>query len=102
MTVGEKVGQLFQTATMVGPNATLAPMQPVFNLSSTEDLLSKKFLTRFNLMGQIEDTRTIALWHNNLQQDVREHTRPGIPVTLSSDHRNHFVENIGTGFQARF
>jgi beta-glucosidase-like glycosyl hydrolase len=100
MTLEEKAGQLFQTVTMVGPNGTLAPAQPFFNLSSTEDLLSKKFLTHFNLMGQVEDARTIALWHNNLQQYVREHTRLGIPVTLSSDPRNHFVENIGTGFQA--
>jgi hypothetical protein len=67
MTLEEKAGQLFQTVTMVGPNGTLAPAQPFFNLSSTEDLLSKKFLTHFNLMGQVEDARTIALWHNNLQ-----------------------------------
>ncbi|KAL2831900.1 glycoside hydrolase superfamily [Aspergillus pseudoustus] len=80
MTLAEKAGQLFQTMTMVDPRATLAPAQPVFNLESTQDLLSRKHLSHFNLMGQVEDSRTVALWHNNLQY--------------------HFVENIGTAFKA--
>ncbi|KAL2809446.1 glycoside hydrolase superfamily [Aspergillus granulosus] len=38
-------------------------------------------------------------WYNNLQRMARK-TRLGIPITLSTDPRNHFTDNIGTGIEA--
>lgn len=45
----------------------------MFNIESTEDLLSKSSsMAHFNLMGQVEDARLIPCWRNSLQRDMKD------------------------------
>lgn len=100
MTLPEKAGQLFQNMITQGPNGTLSDENSAFNLPSTRTLLVDKQMTHFNLLGPIKSPRETATWHNTLQQYVLDHTRLGIPVSLSTDPRNHFTDNVGTSFNA--
>lgn len=100
MTVVEKAGQLFQDMIIMGPGGTLAGPSPEFGIDGTEEVLQHKLMSHFNLLGPIADAKVTAEWYNSLQRYVLEQTRLGIPVTLSTDPRNHFSENVGTGFRA--
>jgi len=97
MTLEEKVGQMFQTQLYPGPNGTLDTGTSTRN--STDNLIGTKHMTHFNLVGDITDAKVTAEFVNLAQQRAAN-TRLGIPLTLSSDPRHHFTENIGTGFQA--
>jgi beta-glucosidase len=91
MTVDEKAGQLFQQIISMGPNGTYA--------NGTVDTVKGQFMTHFNLHGSITSVRMYAEWYNSLQKLALE-TRLGIPITLSSDPRHAFTNNVGTGFVA--
>lgn len=62
-------------------------------------MVKGKLLTHFNLHGSIDSVRTYAEWYNKLQELALEN-RLGIPITLSSDPRHAFTNNVGTGFVA--
>lgn len=100
MTVAEKAGLLFQN--MIKPRDDGALQQdhdPLFNIPSTEELIKHKLMSHFNLFGPVTNARQIAEWHNLLQEQALQ-TRLGIPITLSSDPRSHFTDNVGTGAEA--
>ncbi|EFQ25651.1 glycosyl hydrolase family 3 N terminal domain-containing protein [Colletotrichum graminicola] len=99
MTIEEKAGQLFQSSLQQGPNGTLDPGDATVRRNSTENLLGEKYMTHFNLVGDVVDAKQVAEFVNRVQQRASE-TRLGIPVTLSTDPRHSFTENLGTGFQA--
>ncbi|KAK2054864.1 glycosyl hydrolase family 3 N terminal domain-containing protein [Colletotrichum caudatum] len=99
MTVEEKAGQLFQSSLQQGPDGTLDPGNATVGRNSTENLLGEKLMTHFNLVGDIVDAKQVAEFVNRVQQRASE-TRLGIPVTLSTDPRHSFTENLGTGFRA--
>jgi beta-glucosidase len=52
-------------------------------------------MSHFNLVGSVENVKKAAEWHNRLQQRALQ-TRLRIPITLSTDPRNHFADNVGT------
>jgi beta-glucosidase len=58
-------------------------------------MIKNQLLTHFNVIRAADDAKMLAEWHNRLQQ-LAAGTRLGIPVTLSTDPRNHFTENVGT------
>jgi beta-glucosidase len=99
MTLAEKAGQMFHDMIVMGPEGTLSKASEVFGIAGTEDLVGKKLMTHFNLLGPISDSRVAAEWHNRLQKEALK-TRLGIPITLSTDPRNHFTDNVGTSFSA--
>ena len=99
MTLDEKAGQLFHTQLQIGPNGTLDEGNVTARRNSTDNMIGEKYMTHFNLVGQVESVRTNAEWYNRVQERALQ-TRLGIPITLSSDPRHAFTENIGTGFQA--
>ncbi|KAF4930275.1 putative beta-glucosidase C [Colletotrichum fructicola] len=99
MTLEEKAGQLFQTQLYQGPNGTLDEGDEAARRNSTDNMIGDKHMTHFNLVGDITDAKQVAEFVNLVQQRALD-TRLGIPVTLSTDPRHHFTENIGTGFQA--
>ncbi|KAI2625627.1 glycoside hydrolase family 3 protein [Hypoxylon sp. NC1633] len=76
MTLEEKAGQMFHAMLWPGSNGTLDVGGKDVGRNSTDFMIGDQLLTHFNL------------------------TRLGIPVTLSSDPRHAFTENIGTGFKA--
>lgn len=94
MTLEEKAGQLFHAMITAGPDGTLAEAQPAFGLPSNEEFVGDLNLTHFNLFGAQNTATDIARWHNALQAAARA-TRLGIPITISTDPRNHFSDNPG-------
>jgi len=91
MTIEEKAGQMFQNILTMGANGTFA--------NGTEKAVKDQLMTHFNLAGTVDNVRTNAEWYNRLQQMALS-TRLGIPITLSSDPRHAFTNNVGTGFTA--
>ncbi|KAJ6004742.1 hypothetical protein N7540_012541 [Penicillium herquei] len=100
MTLPEKAGLMFQDMIMPGPGGTLMQeTNPLLPIPPTDELVGQKLMNHFNLLGGVKDAREMAQWYNRLQKRALE-TRLGIPVTLSSDPRNHFTDNVGTSFLA--
>ncbi|KAL7622839.1 hypothetical protein AAE478_006518 [Parahypoxylon ruwenzoriense] len=100
MTVEEKAGQMFHPQLFMGPNGTLDEGDnTIFPRNGTDFMIGDQLLTHFNLVADITDARQVAEFHNRVQQRALE-TRLGIPITLSSDPRHAFTENIGTGFSS--
>ncbi|KAF2786881.1 glycoside hydrolase family 3 protein [Melanomma pulvis-pyrius CBS 109.77] len=99
MTLEEKAGQLFHTQLQMGPNGTLDLGNATAQRNSTDNMIGEKHMTHFNLVGNVDDVRMNAEWYNLVQERALR-TRLGIPITLSSDPRHAFTENIGTGFAA--
>ncbi|KAF9732503.1 hypothetical protein PMIN04_011917 [Paraphaeosphaeria minitans] len=99
MTVPEKAGQLFHLQMQMGPNGTLDPGNATARRNSSDNMIGEKLMTHFNLVGNVVDVRLTAEWYNRVQERALQ-TRLGIPITLSSDPRHAFTENIGTGFAA--
>jgi beta-glucosidase len=98
MTLAEKAGMLFQTMIVVG-SGDLSEPNSGFRTSSAEFMIKEQQLTHFNVIRAADDARTLAEWQNRVQ-DLAASTRLGIPVTLSSDPRHHFTENVGTAAAA--
>jgi beta-glucosidase len=89
MTLAEKAGLLFQA---------MAPMGGLRFLPSGEEMIATKHLNHFNVLGGASP-REMAEWSNGLQR-AAEASRLGIPVTISTDPRHAFSENIGANFAA--
>lgn len=99
MSVEEKAGQMFQSIVFLGQDGKLAPANPMFTIPGAEELILERHLTHLNLIGPVDDALKLAKWHNLLQSTAAS-TRLGIPITLSTDPRSHFAENLGTGSRA--
>lgn len=100
MTLQEKAGQLFHNMIVPGPDGDLAGAGPNRKMLPTREMLENLHMTHFNLVGPVTDSKLAARWHNRLQRHVLDHTRLGIPVTLSTDPRSHYDTNVGTGSRA--
>ncbi|MFB6630583.1 glycoside hydrolase family 3 N-terminal domain-containing protein [Streptomyces sp. NPDC056362] len=99
MTLEEKAGQLFHT--MLTMNADGSPVTETDGgplALTTPQLVEDRRLTHFNLLGT-HGARETALWHNALQE-MAAGTRLGIPVSLSTDPRHAFTDNIGASFHS--
>lgn len=91
MTIEEKAGQLFHTRINSGPNDTLA--------NTSVPWIQGQFLSHFNTGASITNASRFARWSNSIQE-LAANTRLGIPITLSTDPRHAFTDNIGTGLPA--
>jgi beta-glucosidase len=100
MTLEEKAGLMFHNMIRPGPKGELSGPVPAMDILDTQELIEVKNMSHFNLIGPVLDPKLVATWHNRLQQHALDHTRLGIPITLSTDPRNHFNSNVGTGFKA--
>jgi beta-glucosidase len=98
MTLAEKAGMLFQTMIVVGSDDLSEP-NSAFGAQSARHMITSQLITHFNVIRAADDARALAEWHNRLQE-LAASTRLGIPITLSTDPRNHFTENVGTAAMA--
>ncbi|MGW8768710.1 glycoside hydrolase family 3 protein [Streptomyces sp. NPDC055815] len=99
MTLEEKAGQLFHTMLMMNADGTPMTETDGDTLElTTPQLVQDRQLTHFNLLGTY-GAREMALWHNAIQE-MAASTRLGIPVSLSTDPRHAFTDNIGASFNA--
>ncbi|MEU6878048.1 glycoside hydrolase family 3 N-terminal domain-containing protein [Streptomyces sp. NPDC046712] len=99
MTLEEKAGQLFHSMLMMNPDGTPVTETDGSMLPfTTPELVEARHLSHFNLLGTY-GAREMALWHNAIQE-MAASTRLGIPVSLSTDPRHAFTDNIGASFNA--
>lgn len=97
MTLEEKAGQLFQTmVTQLPPDQEPSGIS-ILNSSGT--FIGEKYMTHFNLLGDITNATETAQFINLLQERALQ-TRLGIPITMSTDPRHAFTVNAGTGFSS--
>jgi beta-glucosidase len=90
MTLEDKAGLMFHT--IAGPGELDAP-HPIFGGPSISELVTSGRLNHFNIYGASgQGTAELAQWHNAVQRLAAAQPL-GIPVTLSSDPRHHFVDN---------
>lgn len=97
MTLEEKAGMMFINGARVNEDGSLGKQPPKpgqFAFGETaDDLIAKKKMHHFNLWA-VPAVPAMAKWYNNIQRYAERETRLGIPVTLASDPRNAFSENI--------
>ncbi|MEI5527021.1 glycoside hydrolase family 3 N-terminal domain-containing protein [Streptomyces brasiliscabiei] len=98
LSLEEKVGLLFHTVIEMGPGGTVLEEPGAISKSPTSEVILGRGISHFNT-HRIEDPRAAARWHNAIQR-LAEKTPHGIPVTISSDPRHGFLENIGASFTA--
>ena len=94
MSLEDKAGLMFHTMLMIPPDAAFNPESPgFFGLPSIRELLDKR-MTHFNLVGSAASGGDMAAFMNALQAEAAK-TPLGIPVTMSTDPRHSFHDNIG-------
>ena len=98
LSLAEKVGLMFHTVIEAGADGSLVESAGAISKSSTTAVLTRRQLSHFNV-HVLSDPRTAARW-NNAVQAVAEQNPHGVPVTISTDPRHGFVENVGVSFAA--
>lgn len=104
MTLEEKAGMMFINGTKVNADGSLddKPAEGMLaGLMAATKLVDSMKMNHFNLWAIPAPPRELATWYNNLQK-YAANTRLGIPVTIASDPRNHFSNNIFTMQASRF
>ncbi len=96
MTLEEKAGMMFINGARVNEDGTIEdkPAKGMFAFApNAVKLVKEKKMNHFNLW-QIPAAKALATWYNRMQKFVEDSTRLGIPITIASDPRNHFSNNI--------
>ena len=96
MTVEEKAGMMFINGTFINDDGTIVKRPDskgmAARLPSAEQLIAEKKMNHFNLW-QVPGTKAFAEGTNAIQK-AAENSRLGIPVTIASDPRHYFSNNI--------
>ena len=101
MTLEEKAGTMMHgTARSVGGPMAAAGMGGQYDTAAIRALIDSVKVT--NLITRLNtDPRTLAA-QNNILQAIAERTRLGMPLTISTDPRNHFQYLPGVSSQTTF
>jgi beta-glucosidase len=99
MSLAEKAGMMFHSMVLMGEGGTLGEARPGTSLPSTRELIAERHVRHVNIAGPVESAADLARWYNTAQQLALE-SGSGIPLTVSSDPRHSFTENIGTAARA--
>ena len=96
MTIEEKAGLMFITGTMINLDGTIEKKTGAegfaARLPSSIELMTEKKMNHFNYW-QAPGIKEMAIGYNTMQK-FAENTRLGIPVTIASDPRHYFSNNI--------
>ncbi len=98
MTLEEKAGQMFIYGAGVNPDGSIGRKEgqkmagPAERLDPVDEMIGKKHLTHFNFWNT-PPTAQLIMGVNAIQK-CAEGTRLGIPVTIFSDPRHYFSNNI--------
>ena len=96
MTIEEKAGMMFINGARVNDDGSIEdkPGKGLFAFAPNAlKLVTEKKMNHFNLWA-IPSVDALAAWYNRMQQFAIDSSRLGIPITLASDPRNHFTNNI--------
>lgn len=95
MTLEEKAGMLFINGVRINADGSLEeqPGEGIFAFAPTAPkLMLEKKMNHLNIWAA-PGTQALATWYNHVQR-LAESTRLGIPVTIASDPRHYFSNNI--------
>ena len=100
LSLAEKAGLMVQSVVSVTVDGAIdgeeiAPREP-----GARELVEGRLISHLNL-HQIPHPRAMARWNNEVQR-LAEATPHGIPVTISTDPRHSFTENMGASFSADY
>jgi beta-glucosidase len=96
MNIEEKAGELFINGAKVNDDGSLddKPGKGMFAfVPNALKVIKDKKMNHFNLWA-VPSPAALAKWYNSMQRWVQDSTRLGIPITIASDPRNHFSNNI--------
>ncbi len=96
MNLEEKAGELFINGAKVNDDGSLddKPAKGMFAfVPNALKVIREKKMNHFNLWA-VPSPAALAKWYNGMQRWVQDSTRLGIPITIASDPRNHFSNNI--------
>jgi len=97
MTLEEKAGLMMMSILETGAGGDVVEGGGLFG-DATSALILGKRMSHFNAL-RLPGARAAARW-SNLLQDLAAQTRLGIPVTLYTDPRHAFAENMGAALAA--
>lgn len=95
MTLEEKAGTLFINGAKIAPDGSLNDFTGTgffARIPIATQLMDGKKMNHINLW-EVPDVKALATWYNNVQKHA-EQSRLGVPVTIASDPRNAFSQNI--------
>lgn len=96
MNLEEKAGLLFINGARINDDGSIEdkPGKGMFAFAPNAlTLMREKKMNHFNLWAVPSATAT-AKWYNAMQKYAEDSTRLGIPITIASDPRNHFSNQI--------
>jgi beta-glucosidase len=96
MTLEEKAGMMFINGARINDDGSIddKPGKGMFAFAPNAlNLMKEKKMNHFNLWA-IPSIDALARWYNAMQHYAEDSTRLGIPITIASDPRNHFTNNI--------
>jgi beta-glucosidase len=95
MTIEEKAGMMFISGTRVNDDGSLKDTVgtgPWARFPQANKLMDEKKITHMNIWAA-PPPKQLATWYNNVQK-AAEASRLGIPVSIASDPRHYFSNNI--------
>ncbi|MBI3220852.1 MAG: glycoside hydrolase family 3 C-terminal domain-containing protein [Bacteroidetes bacterium] len=95
MNLEEKAGMMFISGTRINDDGSLddVPGKGMFaRMPQANKLIEEKKITHVNIWAA-PPTRPLAIWNNNVQK-AAENSRLGIPISIASDPRHYFSNNI--------
>ncbi|WP_369753837.1 glycoside hydrolase family 3 protein [Flavobacterium sp. WC2409] len=96
MNIEEKAGMMFINGTLINTDGTIDKKEGATGMAarlpSPRELIENKKMNHFNYW-QAPNVKEIAMGYNAIQK-VAEGTRLGIPVTIASDPRHYFSNNV--------
>jgi beta-glucosidase len=96
MTLEEKTGMMFINGAKVNEDGSIEdkPATGLFAfVPNGIKLMKEKQMNHFNLWA-VPSAASLAKWYNSMQKFAEDSTRLGIPITIASDPRNHFSNQI--------
>ena len=96
MNIEEKAGMMFINGTLINADGSIDKKEGATGfaarLPSPRELIEGKKMNHFNYW-QTPNVKEMAIGYNAIQK-VAESTRLGIPVTIASDPRHYFSNNV--------
>ncbi len=96
MNIEEKAGMMFINGARINDDGSIddKPGKGMFAFApNAKSLVNEKKMNHFNLWA-IPSIESLAKWYNAMQKYVEDSTRLGIPITIASDPRSHFTDNV--------
>jgi beta-glucosidase len=102
MTLEEKAGTMMHgtlPTSLPGPAGALGLPGPSYDLAKVTELVRDRGITSF--LTRLSLAPGVFAEQNNAVQAIAEGSRLGIPVTISTDPRNHFQHMLGASAESK-